>query len=407
MGRVGSGVEARDSSIRLFFVHEGQRIRETLTLNGQPLPPTPANIKHAHRLAAEVRRKIAIGAFSFTEFFPDSPRAKAAQEPSAFGVLADLWLKSQGRLSAATKDQYGTAVRFWKRVVGEARLVKDIDHKFLAAKIGGYPWPSAKTHNNYLIALRGIFALEYRGAATIHSPLNGIENMPTVKKLPDPLSPDERDTILADIKERYAASVYAYFLFAFYTGMRPEEIIALRWSDIDWPNQMVRVQRVRTFKGSERDGSKTHTERDVDLLPQALEALALMKPHTFMLKIKREKDSDTAADIFQNPITGKPWHDERSQRDTYWRPCLIRLGVRWRKPYNCRHTYATAALMRGVPPAYVAAQLGHSLKMLFEKYARWIPGADGGSARAMMAAAMANSSLEVPQAAEAGNKNSR
>ena len=403
MGRNGNGVEVRPNSIRLrVTLANGEIVKETLMVNGKPLPPTPPNIKFATRIAGEIRRKIEIGTFTFAEFFPDSPRAQTSkEEPQTFAKLADLWLESKGRLADATRDQYRTAVRFWKKLLGETRLTKDIDHKLLAVKIGGYPWPSAKTHNNYLIALRGIFGLEYRGAASINDPLNGIENMPVVQKLPDPMSMDERDTILADIEERYDERVHAYFIWMFYTGMRPEEAIALRWSDIDWTREVVRIQRVRTYKGSEREGSKTHTERDVDLVPEAIEALEIMKSHTFMLKGKSE---DQSADIFQNPVTGRAWHDERSQRDNYWRPALKRLGIRWRKPYNTRHTYATVALMAGVPPAYIAALLGHSVKMLLEKYARWMPANDPGTARQMLAQAMSrngrssrNSSPEFPQ----------
>lgn len=389
MGRVGSGVEVRDSCIRLKFVLDGQEYKVRWTLNGKSVPPTPANEKRAHRMADDIKRQIALGTFRWEDFFPDSKHAKAAEEKrETFGKLADLWLSSKGTLAAATKDQYGTAIRFWKGLLGEATPVKDITHKLLVAKIGGYPWPSAKTYNNYMIALRGVFALEYRGPLALSDPMNGIENMPVVKKLPDPLTTDERDKILADLKKHYDARVYAYFLWQFYTGMRPEEVIALRWSDVDWIRQTVRVQRVRTFKGSERDGSKTHSERDVDLLPQALEALQIMKAHTLLLKTEREGDEDTAADIFQNPITGRAWHDERSQRDTYWRPSLKRLGIRWRKAYNTRHTFATVALMAGVPPAYIASQLGHSVQMLLNTYARWIPGNDNGTAKAILAAAM-------------------
>jgi integrase len=395
MGRIGTGVEVRDSSIRILFILNGEKIKERVTLNGKSLEPTPANIKYATRLAADIKRRIAQGAFDYADFFPDSPRAKIEDaKRSTFGDLADLWLKSKGRLEEATKDQYGTAVRFWKKLLGADKVLADINHKTLAAEIGGYPWPSAKTHNNYLIALRGTFNLEYRGAAALNNPLSGIENMPIVKKLPDPLTLEERDRILADLASHYDARVYAYFLWMFYTGMRPEEAIALRWSDIDWKREIVRVQRVRTFKGSERDGSKTNKERDVDLLPQALDALQLMKPHTFMQKTERRGD-DTAADIFVNPVTGRAWHDERSQRDNYWRPALKRLGIRWRKAYNTRHTFATMALMLGAPPSYIADQLGHSVQMLLEKYARWVPGNDKGNARAMLAAAV-NSSQIVP-----------
>lgn len=396
MGRIGTGVEVRDSSIRILFILNGEKIKERVTLNGKSLEPTPANIKYATRLAADIKRRIAQGAFDYADFFPDSPRAKIEDaKRSTFGDLADLWLKSKGRLADATCDQYGTAVRFWKKLLGADKVLATINHKTLAAEIGGYPWPSAKTHNNYLIALRGIFALEYRGAAALNNPLSGIENMSVVKKLPDPLTLEERDRILADLFSHYDARVYAYFLWMFYTGMRPEEAIALRWSDIDWERQVVRVQRVRTFKGSERDGSKTNKERDVDLLPQALDALNLMKPHTFMLRTA-ERGDDTAADIFVNPVTGRAWHDERSQRDNYWRPSLKRLGIRWRKAYNTRHTFATMALMLGAPPSYIADQLGHSVQMLLEKYARWVPGNDKGNARAMLAAAV-NSSQIVPK----------
>jgi len=52
--------------------------------------------------------------------------------------------------------------------------------------------------------------------------------------------------------------------------------------------------------------------------------------------------------------------------------------------------------MHGVNPAYIANQAGHSVKMLLEKYARWIPGADGGSERLLLAAAMGGSMIFPP-----------
>lgn len=403
MGRKGNGVEIRPNSIRLrFTLEDGEIVRETLTVDGRPMAPTPPNMKAANRIAEEVRRRVAVGTFKFADFFPDSPRTTATEmEPETFGALADMWLKSQGRLSDATRNQYGTAVRFWKKLFGATKLVRDISHKTLISEIGGYPWSSAKTHNNYLIALRGIFDLEYRSSDK--NPMMGIENMTVIKKLPDPMSIDERDKILSDMSSHYDIRVTAYFTWQFYTGMRPEEVIALRWSDIDWSRQTIRVQRVRTFRGSERDGSKTHTERDVDLVPQALDALKLMKSYTFMQK---GEDEDQSADIFQNPVTGRAWHDERSQRDYYWRPTLKRLGIRWRKAYNTRHTYATVALMAGVPSAYIAMQLGHSVQMLLDKYARWIPANDQGSARQLLAKAMSghNSSPVLPQRRKTGRK---
>jgi integrase len=246
--------------------------------------------------------------------------------------------------------------------------------------------------------LRGIFAFEYSGARALHNPVAGIKNFKRVKTIIDPLTRDERDLILADMRQHYDERVVAYFQWAFYTGMRPEEIIALRWGDIDFGGGTARVQRVRTFRGHERAGTKTDTERDVDLVPDAIAALQMMKPHTFMRGVD--------ADIFANPVTGRPWHDERSQREIYWNPCLRRAGVRHRTPYHTRHTYATTALMAGVPPAYISAQMGHvDSEQLHKTYAKWIHGGDAGRARAMLEAAMAGSQSTpaVPRAVNAGN----
>jgi integrase len=48
--------------------------------------------------------------------------------------------------------------------------------------------------------------------------------------------------------------------------------------------------------------------------------------------------------------------------------------MRYRPPYNTRHTYATMKLMAGVTPAFRAKQLVHSVEMFLRTYAKWIDG---------------------------------
>jgi integrase len=376
----GNGVEARENSIRLFFVWQGKRYRETLTVNGAPIKPTPANLKYAGRVANEIRDKIRLDAFVLADYFPDSKRAVAASPGvTTFGQMAATWMETKGRLATKTKTQYENALEVWKGLLGEDTPISDLSHGKIAAVVGRHPWASAKLLNNYLIPLRGVFKLAGR-EMRLENPMEGIENSKHQPPAPDPLSIEEMESILAHMKKVYDPRIWAYFEFAFLTGMRPEELIELRWGDVDWNHRTIRVQRARAA-GEVKD-LKTYNSRDVELIDRALAALISMKPWTLM--------GGDEATIFQNPVTNRSFHDERSQRDHYWNPTLRKLGIRRRRAYQTRHTYAATSLSGGVNPAYIARQMGHkNAKMLFTVYAKWIDGADRGRERAKMEAVLA------------------
>lgn len=162
----------------------------------------------------------------------------------------------------------------------------------------------------------------------------------------------------------------------------------MRCGDADWASASIRVERARTSR--EVKPLKTYNSRDVDLVSRALAALETMKPWT-MLGGSDELDAELGRKIFENPGTDKPWNDERSQRDTYWRPALRGAGIRWRRPYQTRHTYATNALGAGVNPAYIARRMEHkNAKMLFTVYSKWIDGADRGRELAKLEQVLGN-----------------
>lgn len=373
-------VEIHGGSIRLVFHHEGKRCRESLGI-----PPTAGNIAAAGVRLRKLEKLIASGKFDYAREFPDSLRMKRAaaaakSDQRTFEKACESYLKSDIKLEDATRSQYTNALEVWKGILGAETPMPSLTHIAVSEAIGGHPWSGPKLRNNYLIPLRALFDREYHGRET-ENPMRGIKNAKVLKKRPDPLSTDERDDILADMKSRHDIRIWAYFAWMFSTGMRPQEVIALRWEDIDKRLGVVQVRRVRTFKGGERDGTKTNLERDVLLTPAALDVLAVMAPFTKM----------KAADIFEHPGTGRPWHDDRSQRETYWHPTLKRLGIRGRRAYATRHTCATAALMAGVNPAFMAAQLGHSQRMFLDTYSRWISGRHDAAQLALLAQASAPS----------------
>src|SRR5262249_7630510 len=114
-GRSHTGVESRGNSIRIRFDYRGRR-SETLKLE-----PTTPNLKYAAGLRAEIVRKIALGTFRYTEYFPNSPLAAAESGPApkTFSDLAKTWLAS-AEIEKSTREGYRKILdRYWLPAVGD------------------------------------------------------------------------------------------------------------------------------------------------------------------------------------------------------------------------------------------------------------------------------------------------
>src|SRR5262249_10919653 len=144
---------------------------------------------------------------------------------------------------------------------------------------------------------------------------------------------------------------YNLVQFAFWTGLRTSELCALDWTDIDWLRGMVRVSRALTQGSDEPEETKTAAGlRDVKLLQPALEAIKAQKAHTFLKGVE----------VFQDPRNAERWKGDQAIRKTMWTPALKRAGVRYRNPYQTRHSFASMMLMAGENVMWVAKQMGHT-----------------------------------------------
>ena len=116
--------------------------------------------------------------------------------------------------------------------------------------------------------------------------------------------------------------------------------------------------------------TKTKSARYVLLNERALRALWFALHYA-------ERRQQGVGRVKATPYVFPPSKGQEHVKDTsnlhhQWRPTLTALGIRYRPPYNCRHTYATICLMSGMNPAFISQQLGHSVQMLLSTYARWI-----------------------------------
>lgn len=366
MGRAGNGVEVRDSSIRLRFTYEGKRLAETLVLNGKPMPPTAANVKYAHRLALEIKEKIKHGVFSLAEYFPASGTGATL---TAGGQL-DTWLAAQ-RIESSTRDGYTSAVRFWKQATCDTASTVPLGDKALRAlrtshiltAIASRPDLSGKTINNYVQVLREAMELAVVDKLLTENPVDAVKRAKYQKPPPDPFTREEMDKIIAHAQASYPEQIWNFIEFWFWSGPRTSEIFGLRWPNVDLASGAVKIAEA-VVRGVHKDRTKTNVERLVYLNSRSAAAVQRQRRHTQM----------AGEAVFQDPRYDHPWVDERAFRRSYWTPALKLLGIRYRRPYNMRHTYATQMLMAGMNPAFCAEQMGHSVEMFLKTYARWLHG---------------------------------
>jgi integrase len=171
------------------------------------------------------------------------------------------------------------------------------------------------------------------------------------------------EKIITKIKEICPEQVFNYVEFWFFSGLRTSEIVGLRWEKVNLVDSSVTVNEV-VVRGQRKDKTKTFVVRTVHLNSRALSALQRQRTQT----------GESGEAVFHDPRYGAPWLDERAFRRSYWTPTLKQLVIRYRRPYNMRHTYATLMLMAGMNSAFCARQLGHSVEVFHDKYAKWLDG---------------------------------
>lgn len=358
------GVEVRETSIRILFSFQGKQRKETLYVDNDPLPPTPANVKYARRVAVEIKDKIRTGDFVYSEYFPHSPMAKAGgPDDSLLHNVMDRWLQLL-ELKASTKKQYTTRINsFWKVQLKNGPIDR-VKHSDILEALKGGTWSSGKSRNNELSMIRRMFEFARKDGLIKVNPCEEIERVSYQRKKPDPFSLDEAEQIISAITEKYGQQIGNFYEMQFFAGLRTNEGIGLRWDNVDLRRREILVEGGIVYD-EETDETKTSKSRTVKLNSRAFAAIERQKAKT-MLRSKY---------VFADPETGEALaYQTMTDARMYWKPTLKRLEVRYRRPYNTRHTYATVALMSGVNPAFIAKQLGHSMKMLFEVYADWITG---------------------------------
>ena len=150
--------------------------------------------------------------------------------------------------------------------------------------------------------------------------------------------------------------------FGFWSGLRTGELIALRWSDVDFKNNVINIIHNKV-EGEEKLPKSSSGIRKVIMMPLAKDALLQQ------FKITGAQDDF----VFHNPNTNKPWSSDNKIRD-HWIKLFADGVVKYRYPYQMRHTFASCLLSAGENIAWIATQMGHiNTEMVIRNYGKFIP----------------------------------
>lgn len=95
------------------------------------------------------------------------------------------------------------------------------------------PGLNAKTVNNYVTVLRRAMDLAVANHAIDDNLVRFVHRRKQQLPFPDPFSRDEVEAIVNHMMREYSAAITNFVEFKFFTGLRPSEVTALRWSDVD------------------------------------------------------------------------------------------------------------------------------------------------------------------------------
>jgi integrase len=171
------------------------------------------------------------------------------------------------------------------------------------------------------------------------NPVSGLRLAKQAPTRPHALTPEEVELVRAQMPTLRDVCLLGLLAYA---GLRPGEVLALRWRD---------VGRVLVIDRSVSDGeirqTKTNTRRTVDVIPPLAADLDLLRP----------KVADPDALVI---------HGERGQvldlnnwRARTWKTACEAASVRT-TPYDGRHSYASLLIHEGRSLPYVTAALGHA-----------------------------------------------
>jgi len=168
------------------------------------------------------------------------------------------------------------------------------------------------------------------------------------------------------------------FAFALVTGMRPEEYLGLKWSDLDFEKCTATVQRTLVRRKSKGGGwyfgepKTAKSRRTVPIGKKIIPELRSLRSAQLELMMKLGTEYERNDLVFATDL-GKPL-DLKNIRNRNFARILKAADLEGFRVYDLRHSMATLMLAEGVNPKMVSERLGHAnIALTMDTYSHVLP----------------------------------
>lgn len=218
---------------------------------------------------------------------------------------------------------------------------------------------SSKSVTNARVVFHGIFQDALRDELIDKNPFSLVKSPKIIATREiNPLSKEEIFKILDNSTDK----VKLFFAIGFFTGLRTGEINALRYSDIDLENNIIKVSKTRN-KGIETSPKTMSSNREVEILDVLLPYI-----QNHIKNYKKENDDYVFLTKFK-----LPYYSATKISVTYWKKTLKNLNIKARTLYEMRHTFASMMISSGEDILWVSSTLGHkNANITLQIYAKFI-----------------------------------
>ena len=321
-----------------------------------------------------------------------TPRS-AGGAPSTFADAAEAWLRHGERkrnLKRSTLKDYrqvldayllpaaaddGPSETPYGRAPFSSKPFGELTSAEVKAWYDGLPY--GRTAEKLLMVVRAVFTHARARGWINANPTATIERQQVRYSGDyDFYSREEIDALVRAAASEQDAAIY---LTAAMTGLRRGELVALRWRDVDFPGQAIRVRANYSF--GQLVTPKSGKVRSVPMVPEVAQALARLG--------QREWFTGEQDPVFAGAVGG---HLDASALRRRYAEAVVRAGLRALPLHSLRHYFGSMAVNRA-SLVQVQSWMGHAH---IQTTARYLHAKSQADDAVLLAGAFERSTAESP-----------